>query len=60
MEKHLKKFIKEQELSNYSEDVAIFKQYHRSVIGKEGVVIKKIKDECGARIDVPSASRIQF
>ena len=39
---------------NYEEEVPVFKQFHRNIIGKEGKTIRQIKDETNTRIKVPN------
>jgi hypothetical protein len=51
--KHLTQFAKEMQESNYSEEIQIFKDFHRTIIGKGGVFIKKIRDDTQVRIEVP-------
>lgn len=52
--KHLTQLAKDMQESGYSEEIQIFKELHRIIIGKGGVFIKKIRDETQVRIDVPS------
>lgn len=40
--------------NNYQAEVHIFKQFHKNIIGKGGVNIRKIRDETETRIDLPS------
>ncbi len=40
--------------SNYQMIVPIFKDFHKHIIGKGGVNVKKIRDETQTRIDLPS------
>ena len=42
--------------NNYMQQVHIFKQFHKNIIGKGGANIKKIRDETDTRIDLPSES----
>ena len=43
------------EHENFIVEVAIFKAFHKNVIGQKGVVINGIKDATGCRVDVPDA-----
>lgn len=52
--KHLTQLAKEMQESNYSEEIQIFKEFHRIIIGKGGAFIKKIRDETQVRIEVPA------
>lgn len=52
--KYLQQFIKEIEESNYKEELHIFKNFHKMIIGKHGASIRKIRDETSTRIDVPA------
>ena len=52
--KYLQQLIKEMQENNYQEEVQIFKEFHRIIIGKQGAFIKKVRDELGCRVDVPS------
>jgi len=40
--------------NDVSIEVAVNKEYHRFIIGKNGATIKKIRDETGTKIDLPS------
>ncbi|XP_029472979.1 vigilin [Rhinatrema bivittatum] len=40
--------------NSYSISVPIFKQFHKNIIGKGGANIKKIREECNTRIDLPA------
>ena len=42
--------------SNYREEIHIFKNFHKMIIGKQGGVIRKIKEATNTRIDVPADS----
>lgn len=52
--KHLQQVVKELQESKYQEEVPIFKEFHRIIIGKSGAFIKKIRDDTQTRIDVPA------
>ncbi|XP_020289119.1 vigilin [Pseudomyrmex gracilis] len=52
--KHLMKLVKELNESNYVLEVPIFKQFHKFVIGKGGVNIRKIREETQTKIDLPA------
>lgn len=52
--KYLQKTIREMQESNYQEEIHIFKQFHRMLIGKHGNFIRKIREETQTRIDVPA------
>ena len=41
--------------SNYQVKLPIFKQFHKNIIGKGGVNIKKIRDETNTKIDLPNS-----
>jgi len=51
---YLKKLNKELIESNFQLSVPIFKQFHKFIIGKGGANIRKIRDETGTRIELPS------
>lgn len=50
----LTKEVKDLRESNYQEQVPIFKDCHKHIIGKGGERIKKIRDETKTKIDMPS------
>ncbi|XP_066997687.1 vigilin [Anabrus simplex] len=52
--KHLMRLVKELGESSYVLEVPIFKQFHKFIIGKEGVNIRKIRDETQTKIDLPA------
>lgn len=52
--KYLLKVIKDLTVSSYVQEVPIFKQFHKFVIGKGGANIKKIRDETQTKIDLPA------
>ena len=52
--KYLQQLSKEFEESNYKEEIHIFKNFHKMIIGKQGGVIRKIKEATNTRIDVPA------
>lgn len=54
-EKWLQKRVKELMEENHLEEVPVFKQFHRNIIGKGGATIKQIMEETNTRIKVPSA-----
>jgi len=51
----MKSSISTIELENFFVEVAIFKAFHKNVIGQKGAVINGIKDATNCRIDVPDA-----
>lgn len=51
---HLQKTIKEMQENNYQDSIQIFKQFHRMLIGKQGIFIRKIREETSTRIEVPA------
>lgn len=52
--KHLQQMIKEMQESAYQDELHIFKQFHKMLIGKQGAFIRKIREDTQTRIDVPS------
>ncbi|XP_017756079.1 PREDICTED: vigilin isoform X1 [Eufriesea mexicana] len=52
--KYLMKLVKELNENNYVLDVPIFKQFHKFIIGKGGVNIRKIREETQTKIDLPA------
>lgn len=52
--KQLTKMVKEIQESSYVMEVPIFKQFHKFIIGKGGVNIKKIRDETQTKIELPA------
>lgn len=44
--------------NNYCNEVHIFKQFHKNIIGKGGANIRKIRDETDTRIDLPSENNV--
>eukprot|EP00730_Choanoeca_flexa_P000140 TRINITY_DN10063_c0_g1_i1.p1 TRINITY_DN10063_c0_g1~~TRINITY_DN10063_c0_g1_i1.p1 ORF type:complete len:1206 (+),score=461.47 TRINITY_DN10063_c0_g1_i1:142-3759(+) len=50
-----KKAHKTAEAEGYEQEVVIYRRYHSDIIGKQGANIRKIRDECQVRIDVPAA-----
>ncbi|XP_075969599.1 satellite-binding protein 1 Dp1 [Anticarsia gemmatalis] len=53
-EKYLHKLIKEIAESSYVQEVPIFKQFHKFIIGKGGANLRKIRDETQTVIDLPA------
>lgn len=53
-EKYLHRIIKEIAESSYVQEVPIFKQFHKYIIGKGGANLKKIRDETQTTIDLPA------
>ncbi len=51
--KYLQKTVREMQESNYQEEIHIFKQFHRMLIGKHGIFIRRIREETQTRIEVP-------
>eukprot|EP00049_Salpingoeca_infusionum_P017303 m.352478 g.352478 ORF g.352478 m.352478 type:complete len:1183 (+) comp16533_c0_seq1:169-3717(+) len=54
-ERKLKARAKQIALENYTEDVHIFQQFHKAVIGKGGATIKALREETQTRINLPPA-----
>lgn len=52
--KYLQKTTKEMQENNYQDEIHIFKQFHRMLIGKQGAFIRKIREDTQTRIEVPS------
>ncbi|XP_069583819.1 vigilin [Ranitomeya imitator] len=52
--KYLHKMVTEMVENSYSISVPIFKQFHKNIIGKGGANIKKIREECNTKIDLPA------
>ncbi|XP_053314560.1 vigilin [Spea bombifrons] len=52
--KYLQKMVTEMTENSYSISVPIFKQFHKNIIGKGGANIKKIREECNTKIDLPA------
>lgn len=52
--KYLLKVVKDLTESSYVQEVPIFKQFHKFVIGKGGANIRKIRDETQTKIDLPA------
>ncbi|XP_043666503.1 vigilin [Vespula pensylvanica] len=52
--KYLMRLVKELNENNHVLEVPIFKQFHKFVIGKGGVNIKKIREETQTKIDLPA------
>ncbi|KAK2586764.1 hypothetical protein KPH14_011792 [Odynerus spinipes] len=52
--KYLMRLVKELNENNYVLEVPIFKQFHKFVIGKGGVNIRKIREETQTKIDLPA------
>lgn len=52
--KYLQKMVSEMVENSYSISVPIFKQFHKNIIGKGGANIKKIREECNTKIDLPA------
>lgn len=50
----LEKKVKELNESSYQIQVPIYKQFHKFIIGKGGVNIRKIREETSTRIDLPA------
>ncbi|KOB67862.1 Vigilin [Operophtera brumata] len=53
-EKFLYKLLKEIAESSYVQEVPIFKQFHKFIIGKGGANLRKIRDETQTVIDLPA------
>ncbi|XP_045445479.1 vigilin [Melitaea cinxia] len=53
-EKYLHKLMKEIAESSYVQEVPIFKQFHKFIIGKGGANLRKIRDETQTAIDLPA------
>ncbi|GAV00143.1 hypothetical protein RvY_11033 [Ramazzottius varieornatus] len=52
--KYLEKLVKDLVVSNHRIEVPIFKDMHRSIIGKGGATIRKIREETETKIDLPA------
>lgn len=53
--KFLTKQVKDLQECNYQVKVPIYKQFHKFIIGKGGINIRKIRDETETRIDLPDS-----
>jgi len=53
--KYFNRIVKEMQESSYQVKVPIFKQFHKFIIGKGGVNIKRIRDETDTKIDLPDS-----
>jgi len=53
--KYFTRVVKELQESSFQVKVPIFKQFHKFIIGKGGVNIKRIRDETETRIDLPDS-----
>ena len=53
--KYFNRVVKEMQESSFQVKVPIFKQFHKFIIGKGGVNIKRIRDETDTRIDLPDS-----
>lgn len=51
--KYMSKMVKEMQEASFELKVPIFKQFHKFIIGKGGVNIKKIREETQTKIDLP-------
>lgn len=51
---HLMTIVKDIQESSFVMEVPIFKQFHKFIIGKGGVNIKKIRDETQTKIELPA------
>lgn len=52
--KYLQKLVKELNESSYQIEVPIYKQFHKFIIGKGGVNIRKIREETQTKVDLPA------
>lgn len=52
--KYLQKTIKDMQENNYQDELHIFKQFHRMLIGKQGIFIRKVREDTQTRIEVPA------
>nr|XP_014346494.1 PREDICTED: vigilin isoform X1 [Latimeria chalumnae]XP_014346495.1 PREDICTED: vigilin isoform X1 [Latimeria chalumnae] len=52
--KFMQKMVADLVEKSYSISVPIFKQFHKNIIGKGGVNIKKIREETNTKIDLPA------
>lgn len=52
--RYLQKTIKDMQENNYQDEIHIFKQFHRMLIGKQGTFIRKIREDTQTRIEVPA------
>ena len=46
----------EQQINNFSEEIRVKPEHHRYLIGKNGVNIKKVREQTGARVFFPTAN----
>lgn len=53
--KFLTKQVKDLQECNYQVKVPIYKQFHKFIIGKGGINIRKIRDETDTKIDLPDS-----
>lgn len=51
---YLKKYTAELTAASYQVELPIIKKFHRNIIGKGGVNVKKIKDETNTNIKIPT------
>ncbi|XP_018320346.1 vigilin [Agrilus planipennis] len=52
--KYLVKLVKEWNESSYQVEVPIYKKFHKFIIGKGGMNIRKIREETQTKIDLPA------
>ncbi|XP_053160325.1 vigilin isoform X1 [Hemicordylus capensis] len=52
--KYMQKVVADLVENSFSISVPIFKQFHKNIIGKGGANIKKIREECNTKIDLPA------
>lgn len=52
--KYLQKTVKDMQENNYQDEIHIFKQFHRMLIGKQGIFIRKVREDTQTRIEVPA------
>nr|CAI5828480.1 unnamed protein product [Callosobruchus analis] len=52
--RHLEKRVKELNENSYQEELTIFKQFHKFIIGKGGANIRKIREETDTKIELPA------
>jgi len=51
---YLQKTVREMQENSYQDSIQIFKQFHRMLIGKSGIFIRKIREETNTHIEVPA------
>lgn len=54
--KMLQKMLSDLKEANHTEEVRIFKKFHKNVIGKGGANIRSIREDTQTKIDLPDSS----